>query len=79
MGNTEKIKVRTYDDRGTFAISYNPLTDAGEETAVVIGNEFLILLGDYRDEYTNVKTVRGARTMFHQLQVKGAEVSPWSN
>lgn len=65
-----------------FYISYNPDTDTGEETALCFGKEhrtFLILKGDYRDQYNTALSLEENIKVFEDLVKKGAEVSPWSN
>lgn len=64
-----------------FYISYNPHTDVGEETAIVIGDNFYILLGDYREEYKKIinKGIRDVKAKYKELLNNGAKKSPWSN
>lgn len=68
----------TIDLEGGY-ISYNPNTDTGAETAVVKDKAFMILLGDYRKEYKDCKTIFDAIKVFKQLVKDGAKVSMWSN
>ena len=61
-------------------ISFNPATDTGPETALLINSEFYILLGDQRKHLKNSKTMPSCIKIFDKLlKDKKAKLSPWSN
>jgi hypothetical protein len=67
-----------------FWISYNPHTGCGAETALVNESKkdrFLILLGDYREDFREVVPKGYAKCLkkFKELLENGAEKSKWSN
>lgn len=69
-----------------FYISFNPTIIPGGETALVIednrrrfGRYFLILNGDYRDNYEECKTLSDAKKVYKDLVRNGAKVSCWSD
>jgi hypothetical protein len=78
------IKEREIIERKNFWISYNPNTDCGEETALCVPAksnrqmQFYILLGDYREEYRNIKTLTKCKKKFYQLIQDGVKESFWS-
>jgi hypothetical protein len=59
---------RTVTEHDGYSISYNPMTDVGPETALIVENKspekFYILLGDHRNEYKACKNLAACRRYF---------------
>ena len=67
-----------------FWISFNAYTDCGAETALVNENKkatFLILLGDYREDYRELVPKGYAKCLkkYKELLKNGAMESKWSD
>lgn len=77
VAGIEKRSNETLKIEGGY-ISYNANTDQGEETALCSKGEFFILLGDYRKDLKDCKTLAQATKVFKKLLKNGAELSPWS-
>ena len=63
-------------ERKDYFISHNTLTDCGEETAIVYGGKYYILLGNHVEMYKKAKTFKEAKEIFDNSDI---ERSFWSN
>jgi hypothetical protein len=59
---------RTITKCDGYFISYNPLTDVGPETALVVekggNNKYYILLGDHREQYKKCESLADCKKYF---------------
>lgn len=89
MENKKTIKKEVWQDLGRnmvlqrkgYFISYNPnpgiqVGGEGEETALVKDKKYYILLGDFRKQYTKLKTYKECKEFFKKnISKRGF----WSN
>ncbi len=80
FGTTHTITYPAGEAAG-FHISFNPMTDCGAETALVVYEtaKYYIVLGNHADRYKDCHTVAEAKAVFDKLVAEGIEVSKWSS
>lgn len=64
-----------FENRDGYGISFNAHTSEGEETAIVVENNYYILLGDHRGAYKDKKL----NECLNYFMKNADKKSSWSN